>query len=194
MPDKPKTIKEYLDTLTPERKKAVNALRRTIKANMGKGIKEGVQYGMVGYFLPHSLYPEGYHCDPKQPLPFASIASQKNHIGIYLFCAYAQPEENARFQKEWKAAGKRLDMGKGCVRAKSLEDIPLEVVGRAIKRMTVKKFVKAYEESLPASVKAKREKAAKKKPAAKKAAARKKPAAKKATTKKKASRKKAAKK
>lgn len=187
MPDKPKTVKEYLDTLPPDRKKAVNALRRTIKANMDKGIKEGIQYGMVGYFLPHSLYPEGYHCDSKQPLPFASVASQKSHIGLYLFCAYAQPEERARFESEWQATGKRLDMGKGCVRVKSLEDIPLEVVGRAIKRMTVRKFVKAYEGSLPASVKAKRERAAKKKaskkkPAAKKAAARKKPATKKKAT------------
>jgi len=181
MPEKPTTVKEYLDSLTPDRKKAVNALRRTIKANLDKGVKEGIQYGMVGYFLPHSLYPEGYHCDPKQPLPFASIASQKGHIGLYLFCAYAQPEERARFEKEWKATGKRLDMGKGCVRAKSLEDIPLEVVGRSIQRMTVSKFIRAYEASLPASVKAKRERAAKKKaskkkPAARKAPARKKPA------------------
>ena len=129
MPDKPKTVKEYHDTLPPDRKTADNALRRTIKANMDKGIKEGIQYGMVGYFLPHSLYPEGYHCDSKQPLPFASVASQKSHIGLYLFCIYTQPEESARFQEEWKAAGTRLDMGKGCVRMKSLEDVPLEVVG-----------------------------------------------------------------
>ena len=97
---------------------------------------------MIGWFVPHSRYPDGYHCDPKQPAAVRVLASQKNHMALYLFCIYCGPEgEHARFVKAWKATGKRLDMGKSCVRVKKLEDVPLDVVGAAIKRMTAKKFV-----------------------------------------------------
>ncbi|MDA1263826.1 MAG: DUF1801 domain-containing protein [Planctomycetota bacterium] len=186
MPTKPSTVKELLDALPEDRRKAIQAIRKVIKANLDKQFAEGIQYGMLGYFLPHKVYPAGYHCDTTQPLPFASVASQKNHIGLYLFCIYCHPEESARFREEWLASGKKLDMGKSCVRVKSLDDVPLEVVGRAIKRMTAKKFVAAYEESVPA--------AAQKKPAAKKQAAARKPAASKATAKKKVTKKAAARK
>lgn len=192
MPDTPASPKAYLDSLPDDRRKALSAIRATIRKNLNTGFKEGIQYGMIGYFVPHSVYPEGYHCDPKQPLPFASIASQKSHIGIYLFCLYSNPGDMERFVKEWKATGKRLDMGKSCVRVKKLEDVPLEVLGRAIKRVTAKKFIASYEKARDETWSPKR--AAKKKAAAKKAS--KKTAGKKVakkTAKKAATRKKVAK-
>jgi hypothetical protein len=150
-PSKPTTVKQYLDALPADRRTALNAVRKVIRANIGKEFKEGIQYGMVGYYLPHSVYPAGYHCDPSQPLPFASLASQKNHMAIYLFCVYTDDAERERFIAEWKKTGKKLDMGASCVRFKSIDDVPLDVVGRAIKRMTVKKFIAAYETIIPAN-------------------------------------------
>lgn len=165
MPDKPTTITKYLASIPVDRRKTIKALRETIKKNLDPKFKEGIQYNAIGYFLPHSVYPDGYHCDPKQPLPFGGLASQKNHIGIYLFCLYTDESQVEQFQKEWKATGKRLDMGKSCVRIKTLDDVPLDVLGRAIKRITAAKFVKSYEAIIPAS---KRKKASKKKVAKKK--------------------------
>ena len=168
MQSKANTVKEYLAALPEDRRKAIEEVRKVIRKNIDKAFEEGMQYGMLGYYLPHSKYPAGYHCDPKQPLPFASIASQKNHIGLYLFCIYCSEGEAERFREEWLASGKKLDMGKSCVRVKRLEDIPLDVVGRAFKRVTAKKFVAAYEESLAGA--ATRKKVAKKKVSKKKAA------------------------
>jgi len=145
MPAGPKTVKEYLAALPEDRRKTIEAIRKVIRKNIDKKFEEGIQYGMLGYYLPHSEYPAGYHCDPKQPLPFASIGSMKRHIALHLFCIYCDAAEQERFREEWLAAGKKLDMGKSCVRVKKLEDIPLDVVGRSFKRMTAKKFVKAYE-------------------------------------------------
>jgi hypothetical protein len=145
MPTKPKTVEAFLDALPEDRRQAIEAIRKVVRKNIDKKFEEGIQYGMLGYYLPHSAYPAGYHCDPKQPLPFASIGSQKNHIGLYLFCIYCDPDEQERFKEEWLATGKRLDMGKSCVRVKKLDDLPLDVLGRAFKRMTASKFVKAYE-------------------------------------------------
>ncbi len=156
MPEKPTTPKAYLDALPDDRKRAISTIRTVIRKNLNPGFKEGIQYGMIGYFVPHSVYPDGYHCDPKQPLPFASLASQKNHIGIYLFCLYCNPGDMEKFVEEWKATGKKLDMGKSCVRVKRLEEVPLEVLGRAIKRATVKKFVAAYEAGLSGTAAAKK--------------------------------------
>jgi len=145
-----KTVKDYLKSLPEDRRLAIEALRKVIRKNIDKAFEEGMQYGALGYYLPHSRYPDGYHCDPKQPLPFAGIASQKNHIGLYLFCVYTSSHEEAAFRKDWMASGKRLDMAKSCVRVNKLEDIPLDVVGRAFKRITAKKFVASYERSLAA--------------------------------------------
>jgi len=160
MQSKAKTIKEYLAALPEDRRLAIEAIRKVIRKNMDKAFEEGIQYGMLGYYLPHSKYPDGYHCDPKQPLPFAALASQKNHIGLYLFCIYTDPTESAKFQKAWTASGKKLDMGKSCVRVKKLEDIPLDVLGSTFARITAKKFVASYEKSLGAT--AKKRKSAKK--------------------------------
>jgi len=151
MNQKPTTVAQYLAALPEDRKKAMEAVRKVILDNLDPAIAEGIQYGMIGYFLPHSVYPDGYHCDPQQPLPFASLASQKNHMGIYLFCVYTAEEEQVWFRKAWLATGKKLDMGKSCVRFKKLEDVPLDVVGRTIRRATAEKFIAAYEASLAAT-------------------------------------------
>ena len=152
------TVQEYLSELPEDRRKALEALRKVIRKNLPRGYQEVVQYGMIGYSVPHSVYPAGYHCDPRQPLPFASIASQKNHLALYLFCIYCDPQEQARFVAAWKKAGHALDMGKGCVRFKTLEDVPLQVVGETIARIPVEAFVAAYEAGLSPSARAKHEK------------------------------------
>lgn len=189
MKNKATTPAEYLASLPDDRRKALEAVRKVIRKNLPKGYAEGIQYGMLGYFVPHSVYPDGYHCDPKQPLPFASIASQKNHMGIYLMCIYSSPEREKWFRKAWTATGKKLDMGKSCVRFKKLEDVPLDVVGEAIRRVPVKDYIAQYE----AVLKTVGKRPAKKKTAAKKST-KKKSSAKKATTKKVAAKKSTAKK
>ncbi|MBK8264933.1 MAG: DUF1801 domain-containing protein [Nannocystis sp.] len=151
MQSKAKTVPEYLDSLPEERRRALSALRETILANLDADIEEGVQYGMIGYYVPHRIYPAGYHCDPKQPLPFAGIASQKNHMSLYLSCVYEgdgdgeAAAELAWLREAWAKAGKRLDMGKACVRFKKLEDLPLEVIAALLRRVTAAVFVKRYE-------------------------------------------------
>lgn len=166
------TVREYLDGLPDDRRQAIESLRKTIRANLDRRVVESIQYGMIGYAIPHSVYPPGYHCNPEQPLPFLSLASQKNHMALYLFCLYCDPKEVERFSKAWKKTGKRLDMGKSCVRFRKIEDVPLDVVGDTVKRMTVEAFVRAYEGSLggtrkaaPASRQAVRKKAVRKKTA-----------------------------
>ena len=156
MADKVSTVQEYLAKLPEDRREALEAVRQTILKNLDAGFEEGIQYGMIGYYVPHEVYPDGYHTDPKQPLPFASLASQKNHMSIYLFCIYTSDDAEQRFVEEWKKTGKKLDMGKSCVRFKRLEDVPLKVLGRAIKRAKLKKFIASYEEAIPASKRKKR--------------------------------------
>ena len=199
-PSKPSTPAEYLAALPEDRKEMIEAVRKVINKNLAKGFEEGMQYGMIGWFVPHSLYPDGYHCDAKQPVPYVSIASQKNNISIYLFCLYCDPARVEKFTKAWKATGKKLDMGKSCVRVKKLEDLPLSVIGDALKGYTVERFLAQYTAGIPGSAKKKpaaKKKAATKKVAKKKAAAKtatKKKTAKKAPAKKKVAKKTAAKK
>lgn len=142
------TVDAYLAGLAPDRRETIETVRGAILKNLDPVFEEGMQYGMIGYFVPHSAYPAGYHCNPDQPLPFVSLASQKNHIGLYLFCIYMDEAEKDRFVDAWKSTGKRLDMGKSCVRVKKLDDIPLDVIGRTIKRMTAKRFISIYEKQL----------------------------------------------
>ena len=165
MPDKATTVKQYLDALPDDRRKALNAIRKVVKANLDHRIEEGIMHGMIGYFVPLSVYPAGYHCSPDTPLPFLSLASQKNHMAAYMFCTYCDPDEIARVAKEWKTTGKRLDMGKSCLRFKKLEDVPLEVFGAAVKRMSVDRFIEVYEKQIGRTRKAapKKKKAAAKK-------------------------------
>ncbi len=156
MISKAQTVKEYLAELPEDRRAAIEAVRKVIRKNLDKGYAEGMQYGMIGYSVPHKIYPAGYHCDPKQPLPFAGLASQKNHMAVYLMCVYGHPENEAWFRKAWAKTGKKLDMGKSCIRFKKLEDLPLEVIGEAIARVPVKEFIAYYEAAIKPSGKRKK--------------------------------------
>jgi hypothetical protein len=187
MQSKATTVAAYLQELPAERRALLNAVRKVIRANMDKGLEEVMNYGMIGYVIPHKIYPAGYHCDPSKPFPYGGLASQKNYCSLYLFPVYAEAEN--WFRDEWKKGGKKLDMGKCCIRFKTLEDLDLDVLARALKRFTVTQTLQTYERLLgsraknrPAQAKAKPA-AAKSKPAAAKskpAAAKSKPAAAKA--------------
>lgn len=155
----PATVNDYLASLPEDRRKALQAVRKVIRANLDPKYEEGIQYGMIGYYVPHKVYPAGYHCDPKQPLPFASIASQKNHMAVYMMCLYGSPEAERRFREDWAKTGKKLDMGKACVRFKRLEDLPLDVLGAAIKRVPAKVYLAHYESLLKGIAKRKRARA-----------------------------------
>jgi uncharacterized protein YdhG (YjbR/CyaY superfamily) len=157
MAEAPKTPKEYLDNLPEDRRKAMRQVRAAVNRGMPKGYQETIQYGMIGWSVPHRLYPDGYHCDPKQPVPFASIASQKNHMAIYLMCTYIDEAERAWLEQEWAKTGKKLDMGKSCIRFKRVEDLPLELITEAVSRVPVEKFLARYRELIPAGKRKKRQ-------------------------------------
>lgn len=148
MTSKAATVDQYIAELPEDRRTAIQAIRETILKNLPKGIEEGMQYGMIGFFVPHSVYPSGYHCDRKQPLPFASLASQKNYMALYLCGVYQNSETAEWFAKEWTKDGRKLDMGKACIRFKKLEDVPLDVVASVISRQSVEKYIADYEEVL----------------------------------------------
>lgn len=150
MQSKARTVKDYLDSLPPDRRAALQAVRKVIRDNLDDGFQECMQYGMIGYCVPHKLYPAGYHCDPAQPLPFGGLASQKGHMSLYLMALYMNPDDEKWFRAAWARTGKKLDMGKSCIRFKKLEDLPLEVIGQAIARMKLKDYVARYEANLAA--------------------------------------------
>jgi Domain of unknown function (DU1801) len=145
MQSKATTVAQYLKDLPADRRQAIEAVRKVILKNMDPGFQEGIQYGMIGYSVPHSIYAEGYHCDPKQPLPFAALASQKNHMSLYFNAAYGDADAEAWLREAWAKAGKKLDMGKSCIRFKKLDDLPLDVVGQAFKRIRLPEYVRRYE-------------------------------------------------
>lgn len=147
MQSRANTVEEYLAELPHDRREAINAVRKVIIKHLPAGIEEIMQYGMISYVVPFRLFPAGYHCDPTQPLCFAGLASQKNYMALYLMTVYGHKETADWFVKSYKASGKKLDMGKSCVRFKRLEDLPLSVIGQAIARVSVDKYVKAYEAS-----------------------------------------------
>ncbi|GGG35058.1 DUF1801 domain-containing protein [Bizionia arctica] len=140
---------DYINQVPEERKVALNKLRKIINDNLPKGFEEGIQYGMIGYYVPHSVYLEGYHCDPKTPLPFMGFASQKNSVNLYHSGIYANPEIHDWFVAEFPKHSKRkLDMGKSCVRFKILEDIPFELIGELCRKMTVVEWIQIYEKNI----------------------------------------------
>ena len=143
-------VHAYLDGLPEDRRTALTAVREIILANLPEGYVEAFQYGMIGYCVPHSLYPKGYHCDASQPLPFAALASQKNYMALYLCTVYEDPEMDAWFRSQFLLAGKRLDMGKSCIRFKKLDDLPVEVIGQAVARVPVATYIERYEAVLAA--------------------------------------------
>jgi hypothetical protein len=138
---KAKTVQQYLKELPPDRRAAIQAVREVILKNLDKDYEECMNYGMIGYVVPHRVHPAGYHCDPKQPMPFACLASQKNHMAVYLMSACDPTSEGEWFRKAWAKTGKKLDMGKSCIRFKKIEDVPLDVIGEAVRRMPVKKYL-----------------------------------------------------
>ncbi len=160
MQSKATTVSEYLAELPDDRRAAIAAVREVILKNLDGDYQEGMQYGMIGYSVPHRVFPDGYHSDPRQPLPFANLASQKNHMALYLmglYCGCAEGEgdnEHVRWFKEaWKKTGKKLDMGKSCIRFKKLTDLPLDVIGEAIRRMPAKLYITQYQAALLRSAK-----------------------------------------
>lgn len=141
-----KAIQEYLDTLPEDRKSAMNQLRKVIQENLPEGFSEDMSYGMPGYVVPFELYPAGYHCDTQLPLPFVQMASQKNFIAIYHMGIYANPKLLEWFTSEYPKHSKaKLDMGKSCIRFKKPENIPFELIGELMKKMTVKDWIGTYE-------------------------------------------------
>lgn len=155
MQSKATSVESYLKELPADRREAILTVRDIILKNIQPGFEEGMQYGMIGYFIPHSIYPAGYHCDPKQPLPYVNLASQKNYMSLYLMSCYSDGEEQDWFRDQFAKAGKKLDAGKCCVRFKKLEDLPLEVIAEAIRRVTVQKHIAHYESAIQSNAKSK---------------------------------------
>lgn len=152
MQSKAKTPQEYFDTLPEDRKQAMNELRKVISKNIPKGFEEAMGYGNVGYVVPHSLYPGGYHCDPKQPLPFMGMASQKNFISVYHMGVYCDPKLHTWFTKEYAKQSKtKLDMGKSCIRFKKPDRIPFKLIGELASKMTPQEWIDMYEKVLKKS-------------------------------------------
>lgn len=137
---------QYINEAPEDRREALQKLRTTILENLPKGFQEGMGYGMIGYSVPHEIYPAGYHCDPKTPLPFMSFASQKNSINFYHMGIYADKQLYDWFVAEFpKHSKKKLDMGKSCMRFKKVEDIPFELLGELSKKMTPEQWISLYE-------------------------------------------------
>lgn len=142
MSDKPTTARAYLDSLDPERRAAIATVRDTILSKLPEGYEEAIEFGMLAYVIPLSRYPATYN---KRPLQIAALAAQKNYMSLYLVGVYADPKVRAWFEGAFEKAGKKLDMGKSCVRFESLDDLPLEVVGEAIGKVSVEQYIARYE-------------------------------------------------
>jgi uncharacterized protein YdhG (YjbR/CyaY superfamily) len=146
MQSKATTPVEYMENLPEDRKAPMEQLRSTILAHLPKGFEEQMSYGMLGYVVPHSIYPAGYHCDPKIALPFLSVASQKNFIALYHMGIYADEQLLNWFVEEFpKYNKKKLDMGKSCIRFKKPEDIPFELIGKLVEKVSVNDWISRYE-------------------------------------------------
>lgn len=139
---------EYVEQIPDDRKPAIKKLRQIIISNIPKGFEETMSYGMIGYVVPHSVYPSGYHCDPKLPLPFIAIASQKNFVAFYHMAIYADKSLYDWFVAEYSNHSKsKLDMGKSCIRFKKPEDIPYDLIGLLASKITTDHWIKMYEET-----------------------------------------------
>jgi len=141
---KAKTVKEYIEELPEDKKTAIKAVRKVILENLPKGYEETMGYGMMGYVVPLSRYPEGYLGRKDEPLPYIGLASQKNHFSLYLMNVYGDKDVEAWFKKAFQDAGKKLDMGKSCVRFRELDDLPLEVIGKVVAMTSVDELIENY--------------------------------------------------
>lgn len=149
MQSKATTVDQYVEELPADRQKAIQQLRKVIKKNLSKGFQECMNYGMIGYVVPHSKYPNGYHCNPKDPLPFMNVASQKNSINIYHMGIYGDPKLLKWFQDAHaKASPKKLDMGKSCIRYKNPDDIPVQLIGELASKLSMEKWIEMYESTM----------------------------------------------
>lgn len=154
MPTTAATVDEYIASLPEERKDAMTKLRKVIKKNLPKGYKEEMSYGMIGIVVPHSIYPAGYHCNPKIPLPLINLGSQKNFISMHHMGLYGDPKLLDWFVGEYaKKVDSKLDMGKGCVRFKKMDQIPYELIGELLAKVSVENYVKVVKDNLAASKK-----------------------------------------
>jgi len=145
---------DYIAQLPEDRKEAMEKIRQEMMDHLPEGFVEEMSYGMIGYVVPHSLYPGGYHCDPKLPVPFISLASQKSHIGFYHMGIYAMPDLMAWFTEEFpKHSERKLDMGKSCIRFKKPEHIPYQLLGELAKKVTPADWIAVYQEALDSRTK-----------------------------------------
>lgn len=143
------TVAEILANLPEDRKEPFTKLHETILKNLPKGFEPGISYGMIGYVVPHTLYPAGYHCKPSEPLPFVSLASQKASINFYHMGIYAKPELLEWFVTQYpKHSNQKLDMGKSCIRFKKPEHIPYDLIGELMTKMSVEEWINLYESNL----------------------------------------------
>lgn len=140
---------EYISQLPDERKDSIVKLRKTVKDNLPAGFHEVMAYGMIGYVIPHSIYPSGYHVDPKLPVPFISIASQKNYIAVYHMGLYIFPEISTWFKDEYpKHVKTKLDMAKSCIRFKKIDEIPYELIAELCRKISMEDYLKKYEDNI----------------------------------------------
>lgn len=141
-----KTPEDYINSLPQERKEIMEELRKVILKNLPKGFVEVMSYGMLGYVVPHSKYPKGYHCDPKLPLPFINLASQKNFIALYHMGIYADTKLMNWFTNEYsKLELAKLDIGKSCIRFKKTNNIPYKLIGELVSKISPEKWIEIYE-------------------------------------------------
>jgi uncharacterized protein YdhG (YjbR/CyaY superfamily) len=146
MQSKATSPEDYITQAPKERQDVLKKLRQVVLDNLPEGFEEQMSYGMIGYVVPHSIYPDGYHCSPELPLPFLSFASQKNFIGFYHMGIYALPELFDWFVGEYpKYCKRKLDMGKSCIRFKKMDEIPYELIGVLVQKMSVQDWVSLYE-------------------------------------------------
>src|SRR6266850_2885501 len=146
MQSRAKTPQEYIETLPEDRRRAIIGLRKAIRKNLPKGFAEVMSYGMLGYVVPHSLYPDGYHCDPKLPLPFMNLASQKNYIALYHMGVYGDKKLLDWFTTRYvEQCNAKPDMGKGCIRFTKVDQIPYGLIGELAGKMTPQTWIAAYE-------------------------------------------------
>ena len=146
MQSKANNVENYLKEVPEDRQIPMNKVREIIHANLPKGFKEEMSYGMIGYVVPHTIYPNGYHCNPKLPLPFVSIVSQKNFIALYHMGIYANPQLLQWFVDEYsKYDNQKLDVGKSCIRFKKMDLIPFNLIGELMQKISVADWIDCYE-------------------------------------------------
>jgi hypothetical protein len=148
MTSKAPTVAAYLNGLPDDRRATIEAVLAVVRANLDPDIAEGMAYGMIGFHVPHRIYPAGYHCDPKQPLPVAGLASQKGYCSLYLMSLYMDPALVKWFEAAWAKTGKKLNMGKSCIRFKTVDDLAIDVIAQAFQKTKVRDYIAIYEKNL----------------------------------------------